>query len=511
MRELFLKISIALMVLSFVGMIAVAQAGQDTVVEVRLPDRAALDRLSEAGFSIDDVRGLVAVVYATQEDLKRLSELGYDYYLAPEQPLPPEAKTPDGYHNYAELTALLQGFATEYPELCRLESLGKSVQGRELWVMLITDNPDELEDEPAFKYISTIHGDEPVGTELCLYLIERLLTDYGSETRITQLVDSTAIWFLPLMNPDGRELNSRRNASGVDLNRAFPIYPTTFTGTLFDGTPLGTTGRQPEVRHVMEWTAANRFVLSANFHTGALLVNYPYDDDGLGSINSPTPDDALMRALALRYAEQNLPMYNNPFFPQGVSNGAAWYAINGGLQDWSYRYAGCIDFTIELNNIKWPSGTALPALWENNEEAMLVYIESVHIGARGLVTDRAIGAPVHAEVYVIGNAQPVFTEPRVGNYHRLLLPGIYELRFSAPGYITYYTPEIEVSEGPATRVDIAITDGDINGDGRIDATDLQLVVNGVLGRPVPYDVDVDGRGLSATDIQAMINRLLLRD
>ena len=489
-----------------------AQPFQDTVVEVHLPDRAALDALSAAGFSIDNVRGLDAIVYATWDDLERLDRLGYLYSICPEQPLPPAAKTPEGYHNYEEMTAILETFATDYPAICRLESIGQSVQGRELWVMRITDNPDLLEDEPAFKYIATIHGDEPLGTELCLYFIERLLTDYGIDPRITGLVDSTAIWILPLMNPDGRNKHARRNINFVDLNRAFPIYPTEYSENFFDGPPLNTAGRQPEVKHVMEWAVANRFVLSANFHTGALVVNYPYDDDGKGSVFSPTPDEPLMQTLSIRYSVQNPPMFSSPIFSSGITNGAAWYSINGGLQDWTYRYTGCIDFTIELSNNKWPAASELPAFWADNEEAMLALAEAVHLGVRGLVTDRASGEALGAEVRVTGNAQPVFSEPRVGNYHRLLLPGLYGLRFRAPGYIPYYVDNVEVIPGaPATRVDVALSNGDVNYDGRIDALDLQLVVNGVLGRPVTYDVDVDGRGLSATDIQAVINRILLRD
>src|SRR5690606_17944379 len=112
-----------------------------------------------------------------------------------------------------------------YPEITRLYSLGTSVEGRELWALLITDNPDVEEDEPEFKYVSTMHGDEPVGTELLLYFIDWLLRDYGRDPRITALVDETAVWIVPCMNPDGLERRRRYNAQGFDLNRAFPEYP----------------------------------------------------------------------------------------------------------------------------------------------------------------------------------------------------------------------------------------------------------------------------------------------
>ena len=206
----------------------------------------------------------------------------------------------------------------------------------------------------------------------------------------------------------------------------------------------------------MQWSANQSFVLSANFHTGALVVNYPYDNDGLGSVDSPSPDDALFEYLAATYASHNPPMFASPYFPGGITNGAAWYAIDGGMQDWNYRYLGIDEVTIELSDTKWPAASLLPTLWNDNRESMLSYIEAVHIGARGLVTDAATGAPVYASVGVAGNAQPVFTDPDVGDFHRLLLPGTYDLTFSAPGYVSQTVHGVVVADGVETPVDVAL-------------------------------------------------------
>ncbi len=180
-----------------------------------------------------------------------------------------------GYHSYTTLTEELSAYAEAHPDICRLYTLGQSVQGRELWATLISDNPDEEEDEPEFKYVSTIHGNENLATEMCLYFIDMLLTEYGQNDRITNLVNSTAIWIVPLMSPDGLELDRRGNANGINLNRNFPLL-TDSSLSIFTGEPLGTSNREPEVSHIMNWTAENSFVLSASFHTGALLVCYPY-------------------------------------------------------------------------------------------------------------------------------------------------------------------------------------------------------------------------------------------
>ena len=425
------------------------------VLEVKLPSLAAVDELAERGYIIGHVSGLQVEVFATPEQREALEAAGYALTLLEVQR--PGQKLAAGYHTYASLSAALGDYAGLYPDICRLVSLGQSVQGRELWALLITDNPDLEEEEPEFKFVSTMHGDEPVGTELCLFLIEHLLGNYGLDTRITTLVDSTAIWIVPLMNPDGLEAGTRVNASGIDLNRAFPYYPEEFTGTLFDGTAPALDGRPPEVARIMEWSLENSFVLAANLHTGSLVVNYPYDDGGVPSGQyAATPDDALFREIALTYAAQNTPMHNNPAFPQGVVNGSEWFRIRGGMQDWNYRYTGCLDVTIELSNTKAPAASQLPALWAQNQESMLRYIELTHVGIRGLVTDLHTGAPVFAKVEIEANPQPVFTDPDVGDYYRLLLPGVYTVTVSAEGYEPQTFEALEVEVGPATWLEVAL-------------------------------------------------------
>lgn len=473
-------------------------------VEVAVPDAASLQRLTDGGFDIGRVRDGVATVFGDASELARLADQEFDYTVVDWQ-TGEVRKRDDAYHDYGEVGAALSAFAAAYPGITRLESLGQSVQGRELWALLITDNPDIEEDEPAFKYVSTIHGSEPLGTELCLYLIERLLTDYGINPRITTLVDETAIWIVPLMNPDGYAAESRFNANGRDLNRVFPTYAADFEGTYFDGTPTSVEGREPEVVHVMNWTLANCFTLSANLHTGALVVNYPYDyEPGIPStVDAPSPDDALFEEIAARYAQENLPMLNSRSFPGGITNGSAWYAITGGMQDWNYRYAGCGEMTLELSDTFSPSAEDLPQYWADNEEAMLVYMEAVHMGARGVVTDLASGAPLWAQVRVAGNAQRAYTDPRVGDYHRLLLPGTYDLEVFAPEHIPFVMRGVTVVDGATARRDVALSDGDLNGSGAVDGADVQQLADALAAGGVAPDVD--GGGLHITDLQRVAN------
>ncbi len=435
-------------------------------LSLRAPDAATLVRLNELGFNLDHVTPEAASIFATRGEYDYLVSRGYPVTIVASQPSPPRYPRgePRGglgtYHSYADVTGALQTFATGYPAITHLISLGQSVQGRELWAILISDNPLAQENEPEFKYVSTMHGDEPVGVEMCLYFIDHLLANYGTDSTITTLVNGTAIWIVPLMNPDGLENGSRFNANGYDLNRSFPDYPADYSGTLWNG-PADLGGLQPEVQHLMAWSAAHSFVLSANFHGGAVVASYPYDADPPIPTLQPalTPDHPLFLGLATTYASNNPPMNANNAGPfvNGTVNGNDWYIVSGGMQDWMYRYLGNDEITIELSIPKRPSQSLLPDYWDDNRDAMMAYLAWVHRGVRGTVTDAATSDPVFAMVTVIGNTQPVFSDPDLGDYSRLLPPGAYDLQFSAWYYEPVLVQNVVVTSGAATPLDVQMT------------------------------------------------------
>jgi carboxypeptidase D len=486
-------------------------------LEISVTDASGIDDLTALGFNVTGYADGVATLQTTPFETALLSAMGYSVILIDTGDPSPIATTNrkglGAYNSYESMTSMLEAYVADFPAIARLYTLGQSVQGRELWAMRISDNPDDEEDEPEFKYVGGMHGDEPVGTELCLYFIGLLLNQYGLSPRVTNLIDSTEIWIVPRMNPDGFELARRSNADGFDLNRSFPMFPLDYGGTSFDGEALGDGGRPVETAYVMRWTADNSFVLSANFHGGALLVNYPYDHEpGFGSGQvAATPDDALFEEISLRYARANTPMFNSPLFANGISNGSAWFSIQGGMQDWNYRYAGCMDVTIEVSDTKIPDASTLPEFWADNQESMLAYLESVHIGIRGLVTDRKSGAAIWASVLVDENEQPVFTDPDIGDYHRLLLPGVYQLTISAPGYIAWTESAVSVVEAGAAVIDVALSDGDVDEDGVVAASDVQQIANALNGETGGFNHDVDGGGVSASDLQAVADRALAVD
>lgn len=110
------------------------------------------------------------------------------------------------YHNYASLGPLLKGLQNTYPKISKLFSIGKSVQNRDLLVFQITKDIDSVTPgKPMFKYVANMHGDETVGREMLISLIYHLLSNYGKDERITELVNTTNIFIMPSANPDGFE------------------------------------------------------------------------------------------------------------------------------------------------------------------------------------------------------------------------------------------------------------------------------------------------------------------
>jgi carboxypeptidase D len=292
------------------------------MVEITFNELTKLQQLVDMGIDLDHHRTRTEVhAFVTDEEFQLISQMDFGIREIPNEAKlyfeelkqnTMESRNPmEDYHNYIELTAFLQDIADNYPDITSLESIGQSVQGRELWVMEISDNPSVNEIEPEFKYIANMHGDETVGRELSLYLIEWLVEGYGSDPRATDIINNTDVFIMPTMNPDGFESGSRYNANGTDLNRDFPDQ--------FSDPNNTTIGREPETRAVMDWTWDHHFVLSANMHTGALVANYPYDGPNSG-VYSACPDDDLFIHISLAYADAH-PNMESGGFSDGVKSG----------------------------------------------------------------------------------------------------------------------------------------------------------------------------------------------
>ncbi|OQC05301.1 MAG: Carboxypeptidase T precursor [Candidatus Cloacimonetes bacterium ADurb.Bin089] len=389
-----------------------------------------LKKLNELKVSIDYVNlqtGVIHIEVRNNEERDKIHSAGILTELLPNPAeayfasLADSAKDDRSYYTLTQYQNFMQLTAAQYPGICQLVQFGTSVDSRPLLMLKISDNVALEETEPELKYISSIHGDEVVGYDMLIRLIQLLTTQYGIDPRITNLVDNTEIWINPMLNPDGYAAGIRYNANGIDLNRNFPMP----TGNQHpDGEPWAA-----ETIAVMDFSNAHDFDLAINFHGGSLVINYPWDYTYI-----LTPDNALLIEMALTYSRENSPMFNSTEFVHGITNGAAWYVITGSMQDWNYYYTDCIELTAEIGYDKWPPASNLDAYWADNEESLLKYIEFAQNGVKGIVTNSS-GTPIAATITVAGNSKLEHTDLPAGDYHRLLLPGTYQITASAAGYI----------------------------------------------------------------------------
>ncbi|XWS23508.1 hypothetical protein CRYUN_Cryun28dG0020300 [Craigia yunnanensis] len=334
-----------------------------------------------------------------------------------------------GYMTNSELEKAVKEFGRRCSHISRIYSIGKSVNGVPLWVIEISEKPGKEEPEPAFKFVGNVHGDEPVGRELLLLLANWICDNYMRDPLVNLIVENVHLHILPSMNPDGFSLRRRGNANGVDLNRDFPdqFFPWNDDED----------ARQPETKAIMSWLREIHFTASASLHGGALVANYPWDGTQDKRRNYyACPDDGTFRFLASVYSQSHYNMSLSKEFEGGITNGASWYPIYGGMQDWNYIYGGCFELTLEISDNKWPNAKELPTIWEYNKMSMLNLVASlVKTGVHGRCLSSDSGRPLPGLITIKGINYTVKAGKAFADYHRLLVPGErYEVMAAVPGY-----------------------------------------------------------------------------
>lgn len=378
------------------------------------------------------------------------------------------------YPKYSEYVAKMQYWATTYPNLCSLQSIGTTPNGRNLYVLKISDNATTEETEPEFFYTSSMHGDEITGYPTMLRFIDYLLTNYGTLSEVTNLVNGTELFINPLANPDGsyrtagndtynsvNNTPTRANSASIDLNRNY--------GDAIGGIHPDGYAYQPETTAFLNFEATRNFVLAANYHGGTEVVNFPWDTSntpGTGAF-SYHPHDNYFKYVSKEYAQLcqtadgNLnymdAVYNTGQFP-GTTNGAAWYSVYGGRQDYNNFFNHNKEVTIEISDTKTPLASDLPFFWDRNRQALLNYVKQAGYGLHGTVKD-ASGNPIHAKVYISGTTDGfgswVETSPTKGDYHKVQIAGTYDIIFEAPGY-TSQTKSVTLTNDTTTTLNITM-------------------------------------------------------
>uniref|UniRef100_A0A8C7FIE1 Carboxypeptidase X, M14 family member 1 n=1 Tax=Oncorhynchus kisutch TaxID=8019 RepID=A0A8C7FIE1_ONCKI len=382
------------------------------------------------------------------------------------------------HHNYKEMRKLMKSVTEACPDITHIYSIGKSHMGLKMYVMEISDHPGKHElGEPEFRYVAGMHGNEALGRELLLNLMQYICQEYKlGNQRIVRLVKETRIHLLPSMNPDGYEMAFKKGSElagwalgrysyqGIDMNHNFAdLNKVMWDAIEFDfqnndksklinhyiPIPEYYTAEDAfvalETRAVINWMQNIPFVLSANLHGGELVVTYPFDrtEDWAPHDDTPTPDNSFFRWLATVYASTNQVMSNPDRRPchnenfqryNNIINGANWHTVQGSMNDFSYLHTNCFDVTVELSCDKFPHASELPIEWENNKESLLIYMEQVHRGLKGVIRDKDTEAGIADAIIKVDDIDHHIRSVADGDYWRLLNPGEYEVTVSAEGY-----------------------------------------------------------------------------
>ncbi len=402
------------------------------VAEVPLPSHAAVYQLPH-DLTIISVADGFARVLVTDADLARLRALGY----SPAVTIPDYQAWTDsaqfGYRTYTQVCSTMVRLVQTYPLICRLDTIGRSVNDSLILAMRVTDNPLIEEAEPEFRVLGPHHGDEKIATEIALSFLQYVLASYDTSTSIHNLVDSTELWVIPIVNVDGFVANGRENANGVDLNRD---YGYRWSGMGGSPSPFS----QPETRLIRQHSMNNNICMEFAYHSASSYVNYLWD-------NHPAdpPDSGSIMALARQYADST---YGSGTTLLEPINGYGWYEVDGSCQDAGFGLFGNFAYTIETQRPHQSRQAEIDSICVANRRALLGMIRACRQGASGVVRDSLTGAPLFARISVDSPLRwDCYTDQALGDYHHLLQPGTYTLTAHAQGFL------------PKTVADVVVTDG----------------------------------------------------
>ena len=284
----------------------------------------------------------------------------------------------DRYPTYGTYLAMMQQWVDSFPTLCHLDTIGESLEERLILSLYIEPQTDDDLYRPEFFYSSSIHGDELTGYIMMLRLIDTLLHSYGTDERLTRLMNTTRISINPLANPDGAYYYGdstvqnavRDNTAGVDLNRDFPDP--------FASGPAKRTPQQ-ENQAMINYVSQHHFRLSANLHGGSQVMNYPWDS--FTSQQNAHPQSEWWEEVCHRFVD-TCRMRSRSCFRDvtysGVVAGGDWYVIHGGRQDYINYYHDCLEVTMEISTPKTPDSDRLPSYWHLLSNSLINYIDEIH-------------------------------------------------------------------------------------------------------------------------------------
>ena len=402
------------------------------------------------------------------------------------------------YHNNDEILAELAAYAEEYPEWMTLDSIGHSAEfGLPIWMVKISDNPDQIEPEAAILLVGQVHAEEVVGVEIVLEVMRQIL-DNNEENIFRQRLEGLELYLIPTANPEGLEIvhsgvdltfrkNCRDNigdgelriqdgagwdTSGVDINRNFGVHwdrgdtlflpEENYRYNAFRGAaPFS----EPESQTLRDLALQRSFLYSIVYHgsrsgNSAEMLIAPWFWRENNIIKRP-PDASAINALGEALAER-MPKQNDP---DEHYRPAQSMQRKGQLQDWFYVETGSFQYMAEVGAEIQPDEEGMRQVVDDNLTAVW-YMMDLALGLEGLdgfgtltviADDASTGEPMNATIVVDAIEHPILTPRHTNQYNGrfdwLLEAGEHNIAIKKQGYETQTFENYEINSGERTVIE----------------------------------------------------------
>ncbi len=396
--------------------------------------------IDDQGFLIEWAHDGKVMIYVDSQQEEMLRHMGFSPLPVPvTEPLVP-------YPSLAQIYSDIDSIVAAHPAICRKVTIGTSVEGRPMVAVVVSDNVNTEEIEPEMRIKGGIHGDEPAASTTTLNYLEVLTDNYATSPMCRYIVDNAETWIIPVFNPDGYFHDQRVNAHGIDLNRNLSYM---WTGSGGGTAPFC----EPETAALRDLTMQNwptvenfinPFTAGLSLHGGAECINTVWNYTG-----NPFPEDsALIHQQAIEYAaESGIVSYFSGTFWIAYP-GFTWYETHGDVNDWSYGECGTIDHTIEVHSDKHVSDW--PGVANAHYMAILEFFTNSTYGIWGTVKNTS-GDPIDARISIQTHSTTdsdtlrfCRTDVTLGDYHKTLLPGTYDVEVNAEGYTSQSVENVSV-------------------------------------------------------------------
>ncbi len=407
----------------------------------------------------------------------------------------------NGYHFYSEIVEILHQYEENYPDICQVIELGPT-QGKiyfdsgndnyeqfnhTVYALKVSANINDIVDKPAYYFFGGHHAREPLSAEVCLTIMEDLITSYTNIDDEEQLINQAQIWFVPVVNPDGHEVvlsemdiwhrktifdNNNNgeldlspgsygyNIDGIDLNRNYE-YMWGTSGVSFSYNHPTYPGTHPfsavETQYIKNLFDQISFVAGISYHTYGNYILYPLGYAyGKTSYNQATIASLAEEMAALTYTNASYTQTYNPM--------PAWelYPCSGTSEDYYYFSNAALAYTFELATTFIPDAQQVQVVCQNNlPAARLILSRHQSRFLTGLVTSAETGEPVKAEIFVYPNdlnnqeRASIYSNEEFGRYHYALLPGQYQLKVVSDSYQTFIT-DFEIYDEQPTIINVEL-------------------------------------------------------